>query len=393
MNAVPELDDQTFDGLVDQAIALLPRHAPAWTNHNPADPGITLIELLAYFTEMMVYRLDRVPARSRLNFLRLLRGPDWDGYEALEQASADEIDRAIRAAVAQFDAPQCAVTAGDFERLARQAGAAGTEGAEGAGVARALCVPGVDLSAPPDRTDAAALAGHVSVVVLPARDSGRDRRSGLVDEVERQLLPRCMIGTRLHVVEPVFLHVALRIRLESSPQAGRSADQVHRDAIDALQRYCSPYPGEGPDGAGWPFGKPLSVLELQDVLGRVPGVDSVRAVEVLQLALDEKRIARRNAYLGIQVGIGSTVGVGSRIGALPATGADRLVTDRAGRLAAVLLEPHELLRVHVEAGDDPGREAADEPWVGAINGPWIEAGDGPRLEADGGPWTTPGSPP
>ena len=73
------LDDRTFDDLVDEAVNLLPTLAPEWTNHNPSDPGITLIELLAYFTEILIYRLGRIAPATRLQFLKLLGGSNWEG--------------------------------------------------------------------------------------------------------------------------------------------------------------------------------------------------------------------------------------------------------------------------------------------------------------------------
>ena len=46
----PKLDDRAFDDIVQEAIRLIPRYAPEWTNHNASDPGITLIELAAWMT-------------------------------------------------------------------------------------------------------------------------------------------------------------------------------------------------------------------------------------------------------------------------------------------------------------------------------------------------------
>ena len=71
---VPNLDDRTYDDLVEEALAMLPRYAPSWTNHNPSDPGITIIELLAYFAELFIYRLNRVTRETRLRFSQLLAG-------------------------------------------------------------------------------------------------------------------------------------------------------------------------------------------------------------------------------------------------------------------------------------------------------------------------------
>jgi predicted phage baseplate assembly protein len=68
---LPRLDNRTFDQLVDEGQVLLPRYAPGWTDYNAHDPGITLLELLAWLAELDFYRLDRVPPASTRAFLRL----------------------------------------------------------------------------------------------------------------------------------------------------------------------------------------------------------------------------------------------------------------------------------------------------------------------------------
>jgi hypothetical protein len=69
---LPNLDDRRWSDLVDEGRALIPRHAPGWTDHNVHDPGITLMELFAWLTESSIYRLNRVPERHRLKFLALI---------------------------------------------------------------------------------------------------------------------------------------------------------------------------------------------------------------------------------------------------------------------------------------------------------------------------------
>jgi len=68
----PKLDDRNFKDIVDEAVSLIPRYAPEWTNHNPADPGITLIELAAWMTDLLIYRLNQVPEKNYVAFLNLL---------------------------------------------------------------------------------------------------------------------------------------------------------------------------------------------------------------------------------------------------------------------------------------------------------------------------------
>lgn len=67
------LDDLRFQSaIVDEARKRIARYCPEWTDYNLSDPGITLIELFAWMTEMMVYRLNRVPEKNYVRFLDLL---------------------------------------------------------------------------------------------------------------------------------------------------------------------------------------------------------------------------------------------------------------------------------------------------------------------------------
>jgi predicted phage baseplate assembly protein len=91
--ALPPADERTFASLVADARARIPRLAPAWTDHNAHDPGITLVELLAYLTEADLYRLARVTAAERRAFLRWFalesRGPTVaETVVALQQPAA-----------------------------------------------------------------------------------------------------------------------------------------------------------------------------------------------------------------------------------------------------------------------------------------------------------------
>ncbi|HXL39841.1 MAG TPA: hypothetical protein VN928_04770, partial [Myxococcales bacterium] len=69
---VPNLDDRSWKQIVDEAVRLIPRYCPEWTNHNQSDPGVTLLELYAWMTEMVIYRLNKVPEKNFLTFLDLI---------------------------------------------------------------------------------------------------------------------------------------------------------------------------------------------------------------------------------------------------------------------------------------------------------------------------------
>src|SRR3989442_12572217 len=69
---VPNLDDRRFQELVDDAKRLVQQRCPEWTDHNVHDPGVTLIELFAWMTDQLIYRLNRVPDRHYVKFLELI---------------------------------------------------------------------------------------------------------------------------------------------------------------------------------------------------------------------------------------------------------------------------------------------------------------------------------
>lgn len=69
---VPNLDDRRFQDIVDEAKRMIPSLCPEWTNHNISDPGVALIELFAWMTEQVLYRLNQVPDRLYTQFLNLM---------------------------------------------------------------------------------------------------------------------------------------------------------------------------------------------------------------------------------------------------------------------------------------------------------------------------------
>jgi predicted phage baseplate assembly protein len=68
----PNLDNRQFADIVAQAKTLIPRYVPEWTNFNESDPGITLVELFAWMTEIIIYRLNQVPDLNYIKFLQLI---------------------------------------------------------------------------------------------------------------------------------------------------------------------------------------------------------------------------------------------------------------------------------------------------------------------------------
>lgn len=72
MLPAPNLDDRTFQDLVDDAKRLVQQRCPTWTDHNVSDPGVTLIEAFAQMVDQVIYRLNRVPDLHYVKFLELI---------------------------------------------------------------------------------------------------------------------------------------------------------------------------------------------------------------------------------------------------------------------------------------------------------------------------------
>jgi predicted phage baseplate assembly protein len=71
----PILDDRSYQQLRDELVRRIPVYAPEWTDHNPSDPGITLIELFAFLGENLLYRFNQIPEATKLEYLKLLQIP------------------------------------------------------------------------------------------------------------------------------------------------------------------------------------------------------------------------------------------------------------------------------------------------------------------------------
>src|SRR5262245_4094801 len=68
----PDFFDRRFDDLIEAGRSRLPSLAPRWTDYNAHDPGITLMELLAWVSEAQLYGLARMRRDERASYAALL---------------------------------------------------------------------------------------------------------------------------------------------------------------------------------------------------------------------------------------------------------------------------------------------------------------------------------
>ncbi|MDI5961171.1 putative baseplate assembly protein [Streptantibioticus silvisoli] len=150
-----------------------------------------------------------------------------------------------------------AVTADDFEFIAARAAPS---------VARVKCLPATGEA-----------AGGVRVLVVPdaVADEGDQLRFEQLIPAERTLELICsalderrLVGTRLVVHPAEYLGVTVVARLQVL--GSEDVDDTRQRALAALYRYLNPLRG-GPDGGGWPFGRPVQYGEVFAVLQRAAG--------------------------------------------------------------------------------------------------------------------------
>ncbi len=156
-----------------------------------------------------------------------------------------------------------AVTAEDYEQLAHAAAPQ---------VARVRCVP-----------DSDGVSGIRVLVVPDVSTTGGLELSALkVDpeaqrNIERALDERRCLGARVSIEPPRYQGVTVVAQLRARPRA--VPDSVRDRAVRALHDYLNPVSG-GPEGDGWPFGRPVQQGEIFAVLQGLNGVEMVEDVRL-----------------------------------------------------------------------------------------------------------------
>ena len=198
--------------------------------------------------------------------------------------------------------------------------------------------------------------GYSTVIVVPPTDAFSAQDTGILDEIRNELLPSCLLGTRLQVSDTVYVTIAVGALIHT--RVMRDAHQWRSAAQSRLDTYFSPYPAAGFTDSGWPFGRHVYLSDVQEALLGIDGVDSVEDVRMVRLSMAQQEITYDDAIIGVQVGMVSAVGRSTRIGADRDLGKDRLMKARTGQLSGIALLSYELVKV-VLAHD--GLRVVEEP--------------------------------
>ena len=284
MNQRLELDDLSYAQLVEEARRLIPTLAPTWTDHNPSDPGIALVEMFAWLTEMVLYRVNRIPDENYKTFLGLLNPPGWT------MPAGASLEEAIRRTIFELHQPFRTVTEQDYEDVllrqlpdaARQDDPPWTAPV----LTRVRCLPERNLDAAGPPTTRA--PGHFSVVLLNGaqpQDPGSDLTPELLARIKAFLDRRRLLTTKVHVANPRRIQVWITGKLYLRPDAvaghvlgttaprGRTAP-LPTSVPELIRAFLHPLTG-GPDRRGRPFGHQLYISDLYPILAAADGVEAV----------------------------------------------------------------------------------------------------------------------
>ena len=270
---LPNLDTKTYNDILDEMITSIPKYTDKWTNHNPSDPGITILEMLSWIEETTLYRINRIPDESYLNFLRLvagasgvdevdrlLRDPDLcrshrrllEFLKEVEEGDKKSIAEIKTAALRFLKSRYRAVTGDDFRRLAIEAtdkiGRAIVCGSQGKGKEK------------------------VEIVIVSG--TGDDYEE-LIPVVREYLNPRKLIGTVIEVKKPVYTDVALYISAVCYQYA--TPERVEENIKTRILQHLDPFAG-GDAKEGWPYGRPLTVYEIAQIVEETDGVRQSESV-------------------------------------------------------------------------------------------------------------------
>ncbi|AFY33617.1 hypothetical protein [Calothrix sp. PCC 7507] len=282
---LPNLDDRTYANIVEEAISQIPIEYPEWTDHNPTDTGIILIELLAWLTEMTLYRVNQIPDENYASFVSLLKGEQWNlpiedrqkGLQLEIQQTLLELRKIYRA-----------ITPEDFEKLVLVDWNQAKE-FDGLKIARVKCLAQRNLASLDAKTFA---KSHISLVVIPKSNNQVKKGENIYQNLLNFLDDRRLLTTRLHIVEPEYVPVSLEaeIVLEDGAQAEVVKEQIKTE----VEMFFAPLQsGKYWQGKGWPFGRSIYLSELYKLLDDLAGVDYVESL----LIKDKNKVVQPEIHL------------------------------------------------------------------------------------------------
>lgn len=183
-------------------------------------------------------------------------GGDMESIEAAQARARRDLSTRYRA-----------ITAADFETVALST--------PGLRVARAKAIANYHPLYPcvPN------FPNWITVVVMPVTRAMPTPQPGLgfIETVARHLDLHRLVTTGVSVVPPKYVKISVACTVKIIKRSSPST--VTSMVMDAFNAFLDPLNG-GPDGNGWPFGRPVYPSEIYQVADSVEGVDYVTGVAI-----------------------------------------------------------------------------------------------------------------
>lgn len=232
---LPNLDNKTYREMMEEAVSLIPALTDQWTDFNPQDTGVMLLELMASMTEMQNYYLNQLGDSHYQQYLDLMLPP---GRKAIP---LDE--RKLRFKESCSGVTR-AVTLSDFETLA------------------------MDSGIPLQSVHAAFEGGKVRLYVHSSPNPTQPRD---LNALYAFIKPHCLLATRLEIVPRPIVRVRIACQCVYNPADSR-ASLCQGQVTTLLQNFIQ---NKKP-------GTPLNLKTVYTALLDVPAV-----VKILELSITD----------------------------------------------------------------------------------------------------------
>lgn len=309
---LPDLDTCSGQQILAELMRRIPMFTPLWTDFNESDPGITVLQMLCWVGESLLYQTNAIPLETQRNFLRWCLGlafsTNTTAYSAVATQQNDFAFLALQSVLAQMEkglpldqealqaavlsflaSPYLALTCDDVQTLALETNkviqAQKPTTPPQAQIQRADAMVGDQETvvhildnatasyqrpsyANPSVPNAQGILRSLLIYQPPAASTALTQ---LLAQVNTFLAPRVLLGSRVTVSAAVLTPISLTVSVLC--QAHVQLNVVLAALNTVLFDYFQP-------GPAWRYGQPPVLADLRYLIAQTPGVQSIIAMNL-----------------------------------------------------------------------------------------------------------------
>lgn len=300
-----------YQDLIDEMVEAIPVYTNIWTDFNPSDPGITILEVLCWVAETLIYKANRISKETYLNFLRLIAGTElYIGTDYLQKELLDEVDylekggnydatKVVAQVHAYWQSVNLAVSLMDYYNLSStayvgeafmQLGLTEYDVLDKGKLKMAESEDAKSIFVNYDKLSKAVVIRVNPLFVNPENLEVEELDGkGLIKAIKAYVIPRRTVGTIVTVSLLDFVPVVLNTQVVIN--ANHTREAVEASIRQQIERFFSPFYG-GISGEGWHPDDVLFQSDLFFVISKATGVEAVTEViinndvDITSLTLD-----------------------------------------------------------------------------------------------------------